>query len=130
MKSYLIVFGGVFGSLITAAFLIPIVLTLAGAIGAGEGAGAGHYFAILFLAPAALGLAGTPFFAIINYLEPENPLQWISAILVIASGAIAVLAAVVSMFYGFSIFQLIALITGALVIVSGLLQGELIDMAA
>lgn len=130
MKSYLLVFGGVFGAVIALAFVTPIVLLLAGLIGAGTGVGFGHYFAIFFLGLATLGLAGTPFFAIMNYLEPENPLQKSSAIIVIAAGVITVLAAIVSMFYGFSVAQFVAVVAGALVVVSGLLQGEIIDMAA
>lgn len=128
MKSYLMVFGGVFGAIVALVFVTPIVLLLAGLIGIGDGVGVGHYFAIFFLGLAALGLAGTPFFAIMNYLEPENPLQMSSAIICIAAGGITILAAIISMFYGFSLMQLVAVVMGALVVLSGLLQGEIIDM--
>ena len=127
MKSYLMVFGGVFGSLIALAFVAPLVLALAATIGGGN-AGFGHYFAIVFLGLAALGLGGTPAFAIMNYLEPENPLQMPSTLIVLAAGAITILAALISIFYGFSVMQLIAILAGALVIVSALLQGEIIDL--
>ncbi len=130
MKSYLMVFGGVFGAIIALGFAAPVVVGLAAAIGIGQGVGFGHYFAIFFLGLAALGLAGAPFFAIMNYLEPENPLQMPSAIVCIAAGAIVILAAIISMFYGFSLMQLVAVLAGALVVVSGLLQGEIIDMEA
>ncbi|MEQ9362894.1 MAG: hypothetical protein RIF32_01545 [Leptospirales bacterium] len=131
MKSYLMVFGGVFGAIIALTFVAPLVILLAGAIGVGgEAVGFGHYFAIFFLGLAALGLAGAPFFAIMNYLEPENPLQISSAIFCIAAGAIVVLAAIVSMFYGFSLMQPVAVVMGVLVALSGLLQGEIIDMEA
>ncbi|MCR9144449.1 MAG: hypothetical protein NXI24_19580 [bacterium] len=129
MKSYLMVFGGVFGAIIALTFVAPLVIGLAGAIAiGGEAVGFGHYFAIFFLGLAALGLAGTPFFAVINYLEPENPLQLSSAIICIVAGAIVVLAAIISMFYGFSLLQLVAILMGVLVILSGLLQGEILEM--
>lgn len=129
MKSSLMVFGGIFGAVIALCFILPTVLGLSAAISAGgEAVGFGHYLAIFFAGIAALALAGAPFFAVINYLEPENPLQFSSALIAAIGGALTVLIALISIFYGFSWMQLIAIVAGVLVVLSALLQAEVLDL--
>ena len=126
MRSYLVVFGGVFGSAILMPFMVLTVMALfAGAVATG---GIGTYIALIFTALALLGLFGAPFFTILNYIEPDNPLQKITGIIIVAAAAIALLSALISMFYAFSIVQIVILLFSVLVILAGLIQSDFIEM--
>ncbi len=124
MKSYLMVFGGIFGTLLAGLvgiYLTPLFVALA------AGAGFWYILAVFFLGLALLGLFGVPFYTTINYLEPENPLNGITSIIAIASGAVVVLASLLALIFAFGLLPFITILGGALVIVSGLLQGEFVE---
>jgi uncharacterized membrane protein len=75
-----------------------------------------------------IGSFVSPAFTVVNYVKPENPVRKIMSLIVAVSGGLATLFLIFVLIKDFSFLLLLVLIPSIFLLLSGLLQAEIVKL--